>query len=198
MRRDYHQAGPSLTDDGCDAATMSRPLFIIGPSRVGKSTAARYVAGRLDRVAHHDLDLDVKPFRQPGVNPVITAQDWTVLHPILRAYESGIAELAIVDIGAGTQNMVEHGHREILDWLARPQSFVVLLTAEPTFAWNRWIDGRPDMADEGFDRFLQQEFTGRRELYWLADRTIDVADRVADEVGDELLGIATQLLARSR
>lgn len=174
---------------------MTRSLFLIGPSRIGKTTAGRYVAGRLTGSRHHDLDHDVKPFRQPGVDPVVTAQDWRVLEPILTSYESSLHDLAIVDVGAGTQNMVEHGRREILDWLARPAALIVLLTAERTFAWDRWIDGRPHMEALGFDRFLQQEFTGRRKLYELAHRTIDVTNRPAADVGDELLAISAPLVA---
>ena len=71
----------------------------------------------------------------------------------------------------------------------------MLLTADQRFAWGRWIEGRPDMEAQGFTCFLQQEFTGRQELYGLAHHTIDVTDRPADDVGHELLAIAAQFVA---
>ena len=86
------------------------------------------------------------------------------------------------------------GRREIVAWLARPSAFVVLLTAESRFAWERWTAGRPEMEAQGFERFLQQEFTARRELYELADRTIDVTNRPPEDVGAELLGITASVL----
>ena len=178
----------------CDDVVVAPTVFLIGPSRIGKTTAGRLVAVQLEGVHHHDLDEDVKPFRQPGVNPVVTAQDWAVLEPILTAYESGPSGLAIVDIGAGTQNMVETGRRQIIDWLMRPHAVVVLLTAEPEFAWTRWIDGRPESKAEGFSRFIEQEFTGRESLYALASHTIDVTSRPSAAVADELLTIARSLL----
>ena len=54
---------------------MTELLYLIGPSRLGKTSAGRYVVSVLDDAVLIDLDAKLKPHRPPDLDPVLTAQN---------------------------------------------------------------------------------------------------------------------------
>lgn len=84
---------------------VGRAMYLIGPSNVGKTSAARALA---DRGGVELIELDeILHYLRPDVPRILAAQDWDgLVLPLLTDLERTDSEPPVlVDIGAGTQDI---------------------------------------------------------------------------------------------
>jgi hypothetical protein len=146
-------------------------LYLIGPSNVGKSSAADQLAA--DAVVVH-IDLDRLLAERDAARPLCAvAQDWAIVGPVLAALDDQEADLpVVVTIGAGTQDMDrEHRNRRLETWLRARSNRVIYVAGDPDELFAR------SEAHRGHrDRFDHLEYgPDRQRLYDGAGITVFVA-----------------------
>lgn len=102
-------------------------VYLIGPSSVGKSTAAAHLADA-GEATHLDLDDWVQKYASPP------SYDWPSIAPLFAELETRKATLpVVVDIGAGSQDMERRcGDCGLRNWLSERSSRVISLDADPS------------------------------------------------------------------
>ena len=132
------------------------PVYLIGPSSVGKSYLAGAVALELD-VESRDSDHELK---EPGL------RDWSKVRAWLDALD-GLA--VIVDIGAGTQGSCGP---ELTVYLGGRRDRVILVIDDPHAAFGRNVrEGH--RTESEWENYRELEIERRAELYSVASVVID-------------------------
>ena len=132
------------------------PLYLIGPSSVGKSHLAGAVALELGiemRDSDHELN-------EPGL------RDWSKVRAWLDALDGSAV---IVDIGAGTQASCGD---ELTVYLGERRARVVLVIDDPRAAFGRNVrEGH--RTESEWENYREVEIKRRADLYAVASVVID-------------------------
>lgn len=106
-------------------------MYLVGPSQVGKTTAAERLVG-LGEITHVDLDRLVQEV--DSARTLIEAvQDWALVGPVLNDLDAREAtRVLVVTLGAGTQDRDrEHQDHKLEQWLLGRRERVVLVEGDP-------------------------------------------------------------------
>jgi shikimate kinase len=156
-------------------------VYLIGPSQVGKSSAAASFAAPSSGIVVRDIDAELQ--RIHGDSWASHAFDWTSVEAILdapsKAMEPALETVFVV--GAGSQTLPE-----LITYLRPHRDCTVLLIAPP----EELIDRHPGRS---LTELVRTEYTSRAELYDLAVHRLDVGGLAAEEVTNAL----RRFLARS-
>jgi len=132
------------------------PVYLIGPSSVGKSYLAEAVALELG-VESRDSDHELNE---------VGLRDWSKVRAWLDALD-GLA--AIVDIGAGTQDSCG---RELNVYLGQRRDRVILVVDDPHAAFGRNVrEGHRTLSE--WENYRLVEIERRADLYAVASVVID-------------------------
>lgn len=167
-----------------------RPIYLLGPSGVGKTTIADRLAEQCD-VQHKDLDR-LLAHCHPARQRIEVAQDWSIVGPLLEALDtSDAADPLVVTLGAGTQDIDRaRSDRRLEEWLQARANRVIFLKGSPDEIFARsvaHVDHR--------DRFDCLEYgPDRLRLYAIAQTAVDIGGLTLDEavrcVGDAVREVA--------
>ena len=148
---------------------MARTIYLIGPSNVGKSTAAANLASS-GLISHVNLDCELNRGRGDQNLDISVAQDWAIVGPLLEKFESlTTSPPTLVDIGAGTQDRDRH-HRDhkLENWLIERSDRVILIEGDSGTVFNRYSGTK-----QNFD--LLECGEARRRIYGTAYKVISFA-----------------------
>lgn len=150
-----YSGGGTLARDPEILGPVEPVIYLIGPSCVGKSTAAAHLADT-GEVTHLDLDGWIRESR-------LSSYTWPTVEPLFAELEAAEATLPVIlDIGAGTQDMEHsHGDRGLRHWLSQRSSRVVLVDAPP-----EEISGRNPHHGGSHQSFLRYEYAPERLLLY--------------------------------
>jgi len=138
-------------------------VYLIGPSSVGKSTAAAYLQDA-GEATWRDLDAWMQQAGFPS-------RDWPPIAPLFAELEASADTLpVIVDIGAGHQYMeCDYGDSGLRDWLSERSSRVIVVAADPSEVCAR------NQYHRNLGSFLACEYAPeRRALYAIAGTQVVV------------------------
>jgi shikimate kinase len=137
---------------------MTRTLYLIGRSNVGKSTAASAL-GKLGEIIHVDLD-GLLASQNGGRLTVQTAQDWNLVERILRECDAQQTDpRTVVDIGAGTQDRDRaFGDTKLERWLQERRDRVIWIDGDHDELYSRSVAHRDNLR-----RFDELEYGAKRE-----------------------------------
>jgi hypothetical protein len=136
-------------------------IYLIGPSGVGKTSYAKYARSVMSGVKHFDVDelCKGKQFNWSACCAQLES---------IRSYLAGEQLKGIIDIGAGTQT-----RPELREYLAQWREAVILVYATADEVINRNPLGpQRDLAE-----FRSVEYDNRRDLYSVAEHTVDVSGK---------------------
>jgi len=159
-----------------------KPLYLIGASQVGKTTAAQILASS-GTIRHVDLDAVVKK-RHPHRSRIESAQDGDIVEPILGELDAQRTNLPmLVTVGAGTQDRDRHHcDRKLEGWLAERSDRVILIEGDPDVLYSR-----NDAHQGNRAQFDTLEFGPKRcQIYATAGTVISFRDADQDEAASRL------------
>jgi shikimate kinase len=145
-------------------------VYLIGPSRVGKSSAGRRLA-KAGRATHVDLD-DELVRADPRRPRIAVTQDWGLVVGVLEEIESRRSGPPIVvSIGAGTQDMDrQRGEPLLEEWLRTRTWRVIAIQGDREELFRR------NTVHEDRDVHDRLEYGPKRlRLYRLAGSTVDIS-----------------------
>ncbi len=155
-------------------------VYLVGPSGVGKSTAAEVLDRSEEDVQILDIDRDLSH----------TWSNWSILGARLASLHGEESDVhTVVDIGAGPQHFVP----ELPAFLSESRATVLLIWAPP-----EEVIFRNPVPKRSPAEYLATEYESRTALYQLATSTVDVTGLAKDEAARKVVAELRALLGLTR
>jgi shikimate kinase len=160
-------------------------FLLIGPSGIGKSTAANIVSAKEEQVSVYDLDeeIEVRIGGKRASDYLPEVGDRGFFDLSRRTIEEISAKepnnTLIIVVGAGSINY-EHAH----EWYLKQN--LISLTGDPQVIYER--GGKEKVPDRTVDEYINTEFNDlRQNLYRNSKHIIDVTKYTPEQVADSIL-----------
>ena len=157
-----------------------QPIFVIGPSSVGKSHLSTIAAAGLGLdVPEGDEDLRGAPLR-----------DWSRVRPWL---DSFAGQPSLLVLGAGTQ---DDCIRELITYLRPRRRRLILVIDDPEAAFERNRAAGLRLTLNQLQEYIEKEVSERRDLYALAGEVVDYREVGQERAPSAFTAIVRGLLGR--
>jgi hypothetical protein len=154
---------------------MAPTLFVIGPSSVGKSSAASYAAAELGA---HAIDSD-DPLRH-----VPRPWGWSLVASVIHQAEQETEGFLILVIGAGAQ---ADATGPLAEYLRARSGATLLMIAGPSEVHER--NERAHRIGRSLPDFTRHEYWERADIYAAAGQLLDVSSMTEEETGKAFVAL---------